>query len=202
MIVESAAYLGSYEKSPFTFKRNWEVIGGIFDNTQNALQSENNYLKSSLDDLKSQMSTLVTMLQNQQQSALNNQANLEADSESENESLQAKRISRRKNKKNLKKQKTSNVDKPSTSILGRIYNTFQSTENVIDHDTMSDIQSVSSGIEPRVSDVCSGFQGPSTNYWIESLELELMSSPLDQLASRCVFYKKKFSHKNYDFHKN
>lgn len=179
--MESSAILGNYAKSPFTFKRSWQVIGGMLDNAQMALQSENNYLKSSLDDLKSQMSTLVTMLQSQQNSLPNNQRNQESDSE--NESLTAKRNSRRKGKKLLKKQKTTNSDRQSTSFLGRIYNTFQNTDGNSDPDGMSDLQSVNE-MEARPSDLGLGLRGTTTDYWIESLELELMSAPLDQLRSR------------------
>lgn len=180
VIVESDAYLGTYQKSPFTFRRNWKVESQFFGATQNILQAENNYLKSSLDELKSQMSVLVSYVQNQQ-SVPNNQTQEEVDSE--NESLKSKRASRYKNKKKMQKDKNTNVDKPSTSsFLGRIYNSFQ-TDVQSEHGGMSDIQSISD-IEPQASEVVSGLRGTITNYWITKIELELMSSPLDQFSSR------------------
>ncbi len=180
VIVESSAYLGSYANSPFTFKRNWEVIGGVLDNVQNSLQSENNFLKSSINDIKSQMSILVNLIQSQN-SRQNNDTECDSDKETE------KNLKRRKGKQKQTNTKKSNIDaQPSTSsLLGRLYNSFQNEPS--EHDAMSDVCS-EQDIEPRPSDVCSGLgserlQG-TTNYYITNVELELMSSPLDQFNSR------------------
>lgn len=179
VIVESDAYLGSYFKSPFTFRRNWLVEG--LGSIQNSLQSENTYLKSSLDELKSQMSVLVNFIQNQQ-TPLNNQRS-ESNDDSENESLKAKRQKRSKRGKQKKK---NNVEEsqPSTSLLGRIYNSFQSNDNIsLNEGGMSDIQSVSD-FNPSAAEEQFGLQGIKTNYYITNIELELMSTPLDQFNSR------------------
>lgn len=180
VIVESSAYLGNYSKSPFTFKRNWEVVGGVLDSVQNSLQSENNLLKSSLNDLKTQMSILVNLIQSQ-----NGRQNNETECDSDNET--DKNLKRRKGKQKQKLAKKSNIDpQPSTSsLLGRLYNSFQNEPS--EPDGMSDVYSDNDN-EPRASDVCSGLGQESlqgtTNYYITNVELELMSSPLDQFNSR------------------
>jgi hypothetical protein len=187
VIVESNSYLGTYEKSPFTFKRQWEVIGGVLDSTQNTLQSENNLLKSSLDDLKSQMSVLVNFIQ-RQDNHLNNES-IEVDSDTEIDKSKRKKGKQTKRSKLAKK---TNVEPQagSSSLLGRIYNSFQGQPSEIDlgEAAMSDIYSEND----RASEIGSdggrlsgpGGDGTSTNYWITNIELELMSSPLDQFNSR------------------
>lgn len=181
VIVESSAYLGSYAKSPFTFKRNWEVIGGVLDTVQNSLQSENNFLKSSLKDIKSQMSIIVNLIQSQ-----HNRQNNDTDNDSDKEESD-KNLKRRKGKQKQKLAKKSNLNvQPSTSsLLGRLYNSFQTEPS--EQDGMSDVCSEQDN-EPRPSDVCSGLNQESlqgtTNYYITNIELELMSSPLDQFNSR------------------
>lgn len=194
MIVESSAYLGSYAKSPFTFRRNWEVIGGVLDSTQNTLQSENNLLKSSLDDLKSQMSLLVNFIQRQerQENRLNNET-VENDSDpAATEIENSKRKNTRQSKRSKLAKKSNLEPQPGTSsLLGRLYNSFQAPPSENDNlEGMSDIFSENEN-EPRASDICSDinpnrFRGPgdSTHYWITNIELELMSSPLDQFNSR------------------
>jgi hypothetical protein len=184
VILESSAYLGTYAKSPFTFKRNWEVIGGVLDTLQNSLQSENNLLKTSLDDLKNQMSMLVNIIQSQN-GRLNNEPDFDSDTEPD------KNNKRRKGKhlKQSKVAKKSNVEpQASSSLLGRLYNTFQGDGEPSEHDGMSDV--FSDNDEPRASDICSGLntetrvRGTTTNYYITNIELELMSSTLDQFNSR------------------
>jgi hypothetical protein len=192
VIVESSAYLGAYEKSPFTFKRNWEVVGGVLDSFQNTLQFENNLLKSSLDDLKSQMSTLVSLIQSQQ-----NRPNNEEEFESDIEQNKTKKRRKGKQLRQNKLAKKSNVEpsQASSSLLGRLYNTFQGDASDNEgNEGMSDVQSNDNDLdfEPRASDVCSDFdrnnrnnlRGTTLNYWITNIELELMSSPLDQFNSR------------------
>lgn len=188
VLVESNAYLGSYAKSPFTFKRMWEVIGGVLDTTQNTLQSENNLLKSSLDDLKSQMSVLVNFIQ-KQENRLNNESP-EIDSDTEVEKSKRKRGKQTKRSK-LAKKTNLEPQAGSTSLLGRIYNSFQTEPSEIDiGEGMSDVYS-ENDVDGRGSDIGSEanpdrLRGPgdSTKYWVTNIELELMSSPLDQFNSR------------------
>jgi len=183
VILESSAFLGSYAKSPFTFKRSWEVVGGILDSLQNTLQSENNLLKTSLDDLKSQMSLLVNIIQSQN-GRLNNELDNDSDSEPEKNNKRRKGKQSKQNK--LNKKRPNEPQPGSSSLLGRLYNTFQGEPS--EADGMSDVFSEIE--EPRASDVCSGLDRPrqrlneTTNYWITNLELELMGSSLDQFNSR------------------
>lgn len=189
VLVESSSYLGSYSKSPFTFKRQWEVLGGVLDSTQNTLQSENNLLKSSLDDLKSQMSVLVHFIQ-KQENRLNNES-LEIDSDTEVDKSKRKRGKQSKRSKLAKKTNLEPQAGSSTSLLGRIYNSFQTEPSEIEiGEGMSDVYS-DNDLEPRGSEIGSEANGDrltgpgdTTKYWVTNLELELMSSPLDQFNSR------------------
>jgi len=198
VIVESSAYLGSYARSPFVFKRNWEVVGGVLDSIQNSLQSENNLLKSSLDDLKSQMSLLVNIMQSQN-GRLNN-VNNEPDNDTDSETDKSKKRRKGKNVKNKKLSKKTNSSNTepqqpqqgSSSLLGRLYSSFQGEPSNLlsEPEGMSDVYSDFEVLEePRAEDISSGLprgggDGTTTNYWITNIELELMSSPLDQFNSR------------------
>jgi hypothetical protein len=130
------------------------------------------------------MSALVSLIQSQN-GRQNNEAEFDSDTE------QDKNTKRRKGKQKNKLAKKSNIEPQasSSSLLGRLYNTFQGEPS--EHDGgMSDVFSDHEN-EPRASDVCSGLGQDNvanvrgtTNYWITNIELELMSSTLDQFNSR------------------
>lgn len=149
------------------------------DTVQNTLQMENNLLKSNLDDLKSKLSMVVDYIQ-KKEGRLNNEAECDSDSDPDKNSKRRKTKNRKE-----KLAKKSNIEpQASTSLLGRIYNTFQNDPS--EPDGMSDVMSDHDN-EPRASDICSSFErvrADTTHYWITNIELELMSSPLDQFNSR------------------
>jgi hypothetical protein len=183
VIIESKAYLGNYEFSPFTFNRSWKVVGGVLDTVQNTVQMENNLLKSNLDDLKNKLSMVVDYIQKKE-----GRSNNEVESNSDSETDKSSKRRKTKNQKNKLAKKSNNINSQpgSSSLLGRIYNTFQGDPS--EADGMSDVMSDHDN-EPRASDVCSGLEnerlrGDTTHYWITNIELELMSSTLDQFNSR------------------
>jgi len=92
MIVDSQAYLGSYSKSPFHFARKWTVKARAFESAKSALQVENAYLKSSIEDIKSQMSVLVELMQKKKASDNNEENEIDSD----DESLKAKKARKQK----------------------------------------------------------------------------------------------------------
>jgi hypothetical protein len=127
------------------------------------------------------MSVLVSFIQSQN-SRQNNETEVDSDTEPD------KNTKRRKGKQKNKLAKKSNLEPQasSSSLFGRLYNTFQGEPS--EHDGgMSDVFSDNEN-EPRASDVCSGVGQDNvrgtTNYWITNIELELMSSTLDQFNSR------------------
>ena len=200
MLVESDAYLGKLSKSPFAFQRKWVVETDQLHSLQNNLQFENTYLKSTLDTMQGQMAQLIEhFITNPRKGSEEDDEN--DDEESEEESLASKRSKRYKNKTNMQKKTPSKVEKkllrnnaknneknqpvPGPSgLLGRIMNTLNPmTEEIQLDDVMSDRHSIAGSV------LSAAPQNPlqakvTQTYWVTNIELEMMSSPLDQLTSK------------------
>ena len=213
MLVESDAYLGTYSKSPFAFKRKWTVRSQQLNALHNSLQFENTYLKSSLDEMKGQLADLINALRHQNQPRSDED---EEDLESEDESLASKRAKKTKtSKRNLQKKPPKKVEKKllrsseqknneqknneknnrqepvagGSSIMGRIINSINPFAEEIDLDEgLSDRQSISGQSNPgsirSAAQISATLEDTSVNYWVTNVELELMSSPLDQMSSK------------------
>jgi len=165
------------------------------DSERSTLQIENTYLKSSIEDLKSQMSEIANLLRQQQTSggAQNDDKVQETIVDSDEESLQSKRARRCKNKTTAKDASTVSLNEPNnldvqsqhqTSILGRLFGRKETAE------TAPSITRESEITENDFSDLASNRSLPCSRdfndlkvtqkYWITKVELELLSSPLDQ----------------------
>jgi len=216
MLVESDAYLGTYSKSPFDFRRKWTVQTQQLNALHNSLQYENTYLKSSLDEMKGQLADLINALKQQNQPRSDDdddEKEEDGDLESEDESLASKRAKKskqsksnlqkkppkkvekkllrsREQKNNEKNKKQENVASGSSGIMGRIINSLNPFTEEIDLDeAMNDRNSITGQSIP--GSILSAPQrsvtldaATSVNYWVTNVELELMSSPLDQMTSK------------------
>ena len=114
MIVESAAYLGKYSKSPFAFKRKWTVAAKSLDIMEYKLTYENSDLRSTLEEMKGQIRLLVdsfTRNEKKKRKEFEEDEEEEYEEDSEEESLSAKRTRHSKNDGNLKKNSPSKVEK-------------------------------------------------------------------------------------------
>ena len=131
------------------------------------------------------MSVLVHFIQ-KQENRLNNES-LEIDSDTEVDKSKRKRGKQSKRSKLAKKTNLEPQAGSSTSLLGRIYNSFQTEPSEIEiGEGMSDVYSDNDRSEigsEANGDRLTGI-GDTTKYWVTNLELELMSSPLDQFNSR------------------
>jgi len=191
MIVDSQGYLGTYSKSPFNFARTWTVKARAIESARSALHVENAYLKSSIEDIKSQMSVLVDYIQ-KQKNETNEDALEVTTSDSDEESLKSKKA--RKNKKNVQlsasatkqvttRARTNNMtqEKSTTSqpsgFLDRIFGATKSNSNYGSEASVEDLNDVLS--QKSLPQSCNDFS-VEQKYWITKIELELMSSPLDQ----------------------
>jgi len=162
------------------------------DSERSTLQIENTYLKSSIEDLKSQMSEIANLLR-QQQTGDQVPATIV---DSDEESLQTKRARRYKNKTSMQKtskdastvslNEPNNLDVQSQqpSILGRLFGRKETTETAPSTQESEVIDNDFSDMASNKSIPCStrDFNDlkVTQKYWITKVELELLSSPLDQ----------------------
>ena len=216
MIVESAAYLGKYSKSPFAFKRKWTVAAKSIDILECKLTYENSDLRSTLEEMRGQIRLLVdsfTRNEKKKRKQFEEDEEEEYEEDSEEESLSAKRTRHSKNDGNLKKNSPSKVEKKNlrirspknreknvapkdnekrenvagpSGLVGRLMNAVNPfAEEIQLDDVMSDRQSNIGSIMSEPSPRSERIEvGATQDYWITNIELELMSSPLDQLSSK------------------
>jgi len=152
------------------------------ESAKSSLQVENTFLKSSIEQMKQQMAEIASLLKKQNGVE-------EQPEDPENESLATTRARRYKNKQNIQAStsdvsKTNNLDTASQEtggILGRLFGRAPTQNSEIDSEDFCETSSQRSLLQSMGS--VNDF-GVTQNYWITKIELELLSSPLDQFTSK------------------
>jgi hypothetical protein len=180
MLVNSKALLGNYSTNPFQFRRKWDVTTSVSQTPMPNLGAEHQ-----------QYFNILTAQMQRMQEMLKDIANKTSNEDDENTSLASKRP--RKNAR--QKAKTSQPRAtPSTeavaegdSFLSRMWTRTaagpsQPSTSQQERPSSPTLSSASSF--EILSMPTDGALSVTKSYWVTKLELELNSSPLDQLESR------------------